>query len=290
STHVAKAERETPKKSSKQRKKIAVVPVQVSANYQDPSPQATPVISKSISAVAASSPKQSPSAPTIVNRPSEAVQAQPPAPFANIVKAQQLKQAEQAALARAQAETASRQIPPETDTHEPATKKDEQIESQLQSLQINSKVPPTTSLSPPPGLRSASPFAGGPPPGLAGPSKTTLATKLKQKQHQAAAAAEEPAADPSLLRPARLAAVQASTQREASPSVKQPHLFDAPLSEEQQANLEILESSFRHMPTPADSDRPKQYLPRNPYHTPASWPSTPSPIFEDPSFFVKYDT
>jgi CCR4-NOT transcription complex subunit 3 len=194
-------------------------------------------------------------------------------------------------LARAQAEMMPKPVVAvETESSDSAPKaKEEPLETQLQNLQVNGVVP-AAATAPLPTLRSSSPFPIGPPPGLSGPSKTALATKLKQKQHQAAAAAEEPAADPSLLRLSRLAAVQSAAHRDGSPGMRQPHLFDAPLSEEQQRNLEILEASLRHMPTTSDSDRPKQYLPRNPYHTPASWPSTPSPIFEDPSFFIKYDT
>lgn len=159
----------------------------------------------------------------------------------------------------------------------------------LQTVHISTKqaVPGTA----PPGLRSPSPVTGHPPPGLGGPSKITLASKLKQKQHQAAAS-EEPAPDLSMVRQSRLAAVNAAVNRDVSPSLKQmiPQMFDAPLSEVQQRDLDIMDASLRHMPTLADSDRPKHYLPRNPYHTPVSWPSTSSPIFEDPSFFVKYDT
>ena len=36
--------------------------------------------------------------------------------------------------------------------------------------------------------------------------------------------------------------------------------------------------------------RPKQYTPRNPVHTPASYPQAPSPLFEIPASFEKFDT
>jgi CCR4-NOT transcription complex subunit 3 len=55
--------------------------------------------------------------------------------------------------------------------------------------------------------------------------------------------------------------------------------------------LGALDESFLHCPTNADSERPKTYTPRNPYNSmPSSYPSTPSPIFENPAFFEKLGT
>ena len=56
------------------------------------------------------------------------------------------------------------------------------------------------------------------------------------------------------------------------------------------SNLSALNESFAYMPTNADSDRERQYNPRNPYPTPASYPSTPSPIFDHPGIFEKLGT
>lgn len=39
-----------------------------------------------------------------------------------------------------------------------------------------------------------------------------------------------------------------------------------------------------------DSERPKAYVPRNPYPTPGSFPQTPAPVFDFPSIFEKFDT
>mmetsp|Transcript_23229 Transcript_23229/g.38195 ORF Transcript_23229/g.38195 Transcript_23229/m.38195 type:complete len:983 (-) Transcript_23229:121-3069(-) len=55
-------------------------------------------------------------------------------------------------------------------------------------------------------------------------------------------------------------------------------------------NLQMLDSSYRTMPEPSDSERPKQYVPRNPYPTPACFPQGPAPVFEDPAIFEKFDT
>ena len=51
--------------------------------------------------------------------------------------------------------------------------------------------------------------------------------------------------------------------------------------------LNLLEPSLRNLPDPADSERPKQYVPRNPYRTPSYFPSVPAPIFDDPLLFDK---
>jgi CCR4-NOT transcription complex subunit 3 len=44
------------------------------------------------------------------------------------------------------------------------------------------------------------------------------------------------------------------------------------------------------MPTPSDTDRQRQYTPRNPYPTPVSFPSTPSAVFDHPAIFEKLGT
>uniref|UniRef100_A0A7S1UQS1 CCR4-NOT transcription complex subunit 3 n=1 Tax=Grammatophora oceanica TaxID=210454 RepID=A0A7S1UQS1_9STRA len=54
-------------------------------------------------------------------------------------------------------------------------------------------------------------------------------------------------------------------------------------------NLDLNES-FLHMPTGADSERPRSYTPRNPYPTPASYPTTPSGVLENPAVFEKLGT
>lgn len=55
--------------------------------------------------------------------------------------------------------------------------------------------------------------------------------------------------------------------------------------------LGALDESFLHCPTNADSERPKTYIPRNPYNSmPSSYPNTPSPIFENPAIFEKLGT
>lgn len=50
-----------------------------------------------------------------------------------------------------------------------------------------------------------------------------------------------------------------------------------------------LESSFMNVPEPQDSDRPKYYVPQNPYPTPHWYPQTPASIFDNPAIYTKLD-
>ena len=54
--------------------------------------------------------------------------------------------------------------------------------------------------------------------------------------------------------------------------------------------LQALNASLSSMPQPADSERPKTYVPRNPYPTPNSFPQTPAAVFDSPAVFEKFDT
>mmetsp|Transcript_27884 Transcript_27884/g.44370 ORF Transcript_27884/g.44370 Transcript_27884/m.44370 type:complete len:655 (-) Transcript_27884:157-2121(-) len=55
-------------------------------------------------------------------------------------------------------------------------------------------------------------------------------------------------------------------------------------------NLRLLSTSMRKMPQTTDTDRPKQYIPRNPYHTPQSFPKIPPPVFDSPGIFRRFST
>ena len=54
--------------------------------------------------------------------------------------------------------------------------------------------------------------------------------------------------------------------------------------------LSALSDSFQNVPSPSDADRSRTYAPQNPYPTPASYPTTPSPIFSNPAVFEKLGT
>jgi len=53
--------------------------------------------------------------------------------------------------------------------------------------------------------------------------------------------------------------------------------------------VQMLEASFRNIPDPSDSERPKTYVPRNAYPTHTSFPDKPLPLFESPGMFEKLD-
>ena len=74
-----------------------------------------------------------------------------------------------------------------------------------------------------------------------------------------------------------------------SPQLQQPAPGAANF-EAAAANLSQLNESFATMPTSTDSERQRQYTPRNPYPISASYPSTPSPVFDHPAIFEKLGT
>ena len=59
------------------------------------------------------------------------------------------------------------------------------------------------------------------------------------------------------------------------------------MSEESVYNLSMLKASLACLPSASDTERPKSYVPRNPYRTPAYFPSDPAPIFDDEALFSK---
>lgn len=54
--------------------------------------------------------------------------------------------------------------------------------------------------------------------------------------------------------------------------------------------LSALNESFATMPKAVDNERSRQYTPQNPYPSPASYPATPSTIFDNPQIFEKLGT
>jgi len=54
--------------------------------------------------------------------------------------------------------------------------------------------------------------------------------------------------------------------------------------------LTAINESYNHMPTGSDSERQRQYAPRNPYPVPNSYPNGVLPIFENPVVFEKLGT
>ncbi|KAF5272735.1 hypothetical protein FQA39_LY07762 [Lamprigera yunnana] len=63
-----------------------------------------------------------------------------------------------------------------------------------------------------------------------------------------------------------------------------------PLQKEHQAQFQMMESAFYHMPHPSDSEKIRSYLPRNPYHTPHYYVQTPLPHSDTLEFYQRLAT
>ena len=63
-----------------------------------------------------------------------------------------------------------------------------------------------------------------------------------------------------------------------------------PLLKEHQAQFQMMEAAFYHMPNPADSERCRAYLPRNQYATPPYYIQTTMPHFETLEFYQRLGT
>ncbi|KAJ3790682.1 Not1 N-terminal domain, CCR4-Not complex component-domain-containing protein [Lentinula aff. detonsa] len=51
----------------------------------------------------------------------------------------------------------------------------------------------------------------------------------------------------------------------------------------------LLEGGLSNLPQPQDTERPKYYVPRNPFNTPSYYPQTPSPLLNTPAIFAQLD-
>jgi len=112
----------------------------------------------------------------------------------------------------------------------------------------------------------------------------------KQQQQQAAAQAQQ---QQNVLGLSGLSLGNAPVAAPASQS--QPSSTPAPGStsnkDATERYLNALNDSFLQMPTNTETDRAKSYTPRNPYPAaPSSYPTTPSPIFDNPAVFEKLGT
>lgn len=50
-----------------------------------------------------------------------------------------------------------------------------------------------------------------------------------------------------------------------------------------------LESSLMNVPEPHDSEKPRYYVPQNPYPTPQWYPQSPAALFDNPAVYAKFD-
>ncbi|OAX39037.1 hypothetical protein K503DRAFT_769864 [Rhizopogon vinicolor AM-OR11-026] len=51
----------------------------------------------------------------------------------------------------------------------------------------------------------------------------------------------------------------------------------------------LLEGGYSNVPQPHDTEKPKYYVPRNPFNTPSFYPQTPHPILSTPGIFSQID-
>lgn len=58
----------------------------------------------------------------------------------------------------------------------------------------------------------------------------------------------------------------------------------------QEETVSMLEASMQFIPEAVDSERPKQYIPKNPSAVPSYYPQSQLPLFEAPPAFQKFDT
>ncbi len=156
--------------------------------------------------------------------------------------------------------------------------------------------------------RSASPA----PPGLTKVDSASSNNAASSAQDGSATSGFQPAqlaassAAASVVQPAGggagTAAQQAAAQKEAGTEARLPtSLTDLVSSFEsakqkslrRDANLGLvhksLESSFMNVPEPLDSDKPKYYVPKNPFPTPSYYPQAPATVFDNPALYSKFD-
>ncbi|PWN28543.1 hypothetical protein BDZ90DRAFT_278898 [Jaminaea rosea] len=135
-----------------------------------------------------------------------------------------------------------------------------------------------------PSTSSSSPQAAFQPASLSGASGAANAVQPTGGSSAATASATTPTKATAENRvPSSLADLVTSFE-----SAKQRSLTRA--NEDNMASLhQSLESSFLTVPEPLDSEKPKYYIPRNPYPTPAYYPQTPASIFDNPSLYSKFD-
>lgn len=51
----------------------------------------------------------------------------------------------------------------------------------------------------------------------------------------------------------------------------------------------LLEAGYSNVPQPADAEKPRYYVPKQPYPTSSYYPQQPMPALESPSLFAKFD-
>ncbi|KAI8500063.1 CCR4-NOT transcription complex, subunit 3 [Branchiostoma belcheri] len=81
-----------------------------------------------------------------------------------------------------------------------------------------------------------------------------------------------------------------TTEAHLQPILGVAPLGPVPLSKDNVYGLGMLEASYHHMPHPSDSEKLRQYLPRNPCPTPPYYPQHPLPHSDSLEFFTRLST
>ncbi|EJD01300.1 uncharacterized protein FOMMEDRAFT_147863 [Fomitiporia mediterranea MF3/22] len=248
------------------------------------SPTHSPAISEAVASpeVSQSSPKRSEQA-TAPIQPSNSVPS--PLPDQGVVPSeiqptatvQQNAQSEPQTLA---ATTSQQQLPAASP-----------LPQQLQ--QFNKPLAPGSSTSPQPTSAQAPAFAPG--------------VKVEQGQGLAAPAPGMPvpqriaSTSPSVQQQQSFGAQLQQQQHRGTPSAFPGSLSDLVASFEnvkqkaphRMTNLDqvhkLLDGSYQGMPQPMDTEKPKYYIPKNPFPTPPYYPQSPHPVLSSPTLFQNLD-
>jgi len=167
--------------------------------------------------------------------------------------------------------------------------------------------PPTSSAEPsslPPAGSSLPPAGSSLPPGS---TLTGLGAELPPSEPEPAATSScglslIPGSGGSASQPSCAAPARASAPPTAESAVEEFESFDelialgamptggSAMADDSLHTRQQLSMSLFNRPEPNDSERPRTYVPRNPYPTPNSFPQMPAPVFDSPSTFDKFDT
>eukprot|EP00571_Detonula_confervacea_P016776 CAMPEP_0172298520 /NCGR_PEP_ID=MMETSP1058-20130122/1139_1 /TAXON_ID=83371 /ORGANISM="Detonula confervacea, Strain CCMP 353" /LENGTH=683 /DNA_ID=CAMNT_0013007797 /DNA_START=132 /DNA_END=2183 /DNA_ORIENTATION=+ len=82
-----------------------------------------------------------------------------------------------------------------------------------------------------------------------------------------------------------------SSQQQPGGTAPTPATANVPSKDATERYLSALNDSYLQIPTSTETDRSRSYTPRNPYPAaPSCYPSSPSPIFDNPAVFEKLGT
>ncbi|TNY18544.1 Not1 N-terminal domain, CCR4-Not complex component-domain-containing protein [Rhodotorula diobovata] len=145
---------------------------------------------------------------------------------------------------------------------------------------------PSPSLSPAPASSSADATSPAPAPAAASADSSATddqqaRTAAQQQQQQAKAEAQQARQAAEARLPSSLADLVTSFESAKQKSMRR----DQDLGEINK----ILEAGMANVPQPLDAEKPKYYVPRNPYATPTYYPQEPSSQFASPALFAKLD-